>query len=78
MKKSKLIHWRRGALGLIQSGCAVSVLVAALTVGSVADVRAIDAGILARGPAIQALHVPSVVASGQALRLNAVAPAQRL
>jgi subtilase family serine protease len=78
MNKTKLIHWRHGALGLIKSGCAVSVLVAALTFGSVADVRAIDAGILARGPAIQAQHVPAAVANGQALRLNAVAPAQRL
>jgi len=78
MRIVKPVNGHRNASRSLKSGIALSLLAAAMTVGSGNAAHASNAGLLARAPSIQAQHLPAVVVSGQALMTNPVAASQRL
>jgi len=78
MRIVKPVDGHRNASRSLKSGIALSLLAAAMTVGSGNAAHASNAGLLARAPSIQAQHLPAVVVSGQALMTNPVAASQRL
>jgi len=78
MRIVKPVNRHRNASRSLKSGIALSLLAAAMTVGSGSTAHASNPGLLARAPSIQAQHLPAVVASGQALMTNPIAASQRL